>query len=40
MSGADLMAVFDSRVDFAALLVRKRRHASQTGRILIEFSQM
>lgn len=40
MTGADLMAVFDGRIDFADLLVRKRRHASQTGRILIEFPQM
>src|ERR1039458_8059244 len=40
MSGADLMAVFEGRIDFVDLLVRKRRHASQTGRILIEFSQM
>lgn len=40
MSGADLMAVFESRIDFVDLLVRKRRHASQTGRILIEFAQM
>jgi len=40
MSGADLMAVFESRIDFVDLLVRKRRHASHTGRILIEFAQM
>jgi len=40
MSGADLMAVFEGRIDFVDLLVRKRRHASQTGKILIEFSQM
>jgi hypothetical protein len=40
MSGADLMAVFEGRIDFSNLLVRKRRHASQTGKILIEFHQM
>jgi hypothetical protein len=40
MTGADLMAVFEGRIDFVDLLVRKRRHASQTGNILIEFSQM
>lgn len=40
MTGADLMAVFESRVDFVQLLIRKRRYASQTGRILIEFHQM
>ena len=40
MNGADLMAVFDRRIDFVELLVRKRRHASQTGNILLEFSQM
>jgi len=40
MTGADLMAVVDARIDFEQLLVRKRRFASQTGRILIEFHQM
>jgi hypothetical protein len=40
MTGSDLMAVLDGRIDFVDLLVRKRRHASQTGRILIEFSRM
>lgn len=40
MSGADLMAVLEGQIDFVDLLVRKRRHASQTGRILIEFSEM
>jgi hypothetical protein len=40
MTGADLMAVLEGRINFIDLLVRKRRHASQTGHILIEFSQM
>ncbi len=31
MTGADLMAVFEERIDFTTLLLRKRRHASQTG---------
>lgn len=40
MTGADLIAVFERRIDFVQLLVRKRRHASQTGNILIEYHQM
>ncbi len=36
MTGADLMAVFDDRIDFAELLRRKKRHASDTGKILFE----
>lgn len=40
MTGADLMAVFEGRVGFVDILIRKRRHASQTGCILIEYSQM
>ena len=40
MAGADFMAVLDARINFPELLIRKRRHASQTGAILIEFSQM
>lgn len=40
MTGADLMAVLEGRIDFVDMLVRKRRHASQTGCILIEFSKM
>jgi len=39
MTGADLMAVVDGRIDFLAMLVRKRRHASQTGKVLLEVSE-
>jgi hypothetical protein len=40
MDGADLMAVLDGRIAFTDLLVRKRRHASQTGAIFLRFSEM
>jgi restriction endonuclease Mrr len=33
MDGADLMAVLEERIDFVSLLLRKKRHASQTGSI-------
>jgi hypothetical protein len=36
MTGADLYAVLDARVDLVELLKRKHRHASQTGDILLE----
>lgn len=35
MEGGDLMAVLDGRVDLLQLLLRKRRHAAQTGEILL-----
>ena len=35
MDGADLMAVLEERVDFVSLIVRKKRHASQTGEIYL-----
>ena len=31
----DLMAVLEERVDFISLLIRKKRHASQTGEIYL-----
>jgi hypothetical protein len=37
--GADLMAVLEARIDFVELLRRKKRHASQTGRILFEIHE-
>jgi hypothetical protein len=40
MTGADLMAVFEERIDFTTLLLRKRRHASQTGSILLQIHEM
>jgi len=39
MTGADLMAVLEERIDFVSLVLRKRRHAAQTGNILLEFAQ-
>jgi len=40
MDGGDLMAVFEERIDFVSLLLRKKRHASQTGNIYYTFFQM
>jgi hypothetical protein len=40
MDGADLMAVLEERIDFVSLLLRKKRHASQTGNILYTYYQM
>lgn len=38
MDGIDLMAVLEGRIDFASLIVRKRRHAAQTGEIFLKFN--
>ncbi|MEX0998351.1 MAG: hypothetical protein WD000_00090 [Thermodesulfobacteriota bacterium] len=35
MDGSDLMAVLEERIDFVTLLIRKKRHASQTGQIYL-----
>jgi hypothetical protein len=35
MTGEDLMAVLEGRIDFVTLLIRKKRHAAQTGNILL-----
>ena len=40
MTGADLMAVLESRTDFISLLRRKKRHAAQTGKILLEIHEI
>jgi hypothetical protein len=40
MNGADLYMVLDGRVDLVDLLRRKYRHASQTGEVLFEATQM
>lgn len=40
MDGADLMAVFEERIDFVSLLLRKKRHAAQTGNIYLPFHQI
>jgi hypothetical protein len=35
MTGEDLVVVLEGRIDFKALLLRKRRHASQSGEMLL-----
>lgn len=40
MDGADLMAVLEERIDFITLLLRKKRHASQTGSIYMPVQQI
>ena len=40
MTGADLMAVLEGRIDFISLLLRKRRHAAQTGEILLRIHEI
>lgn len=35
LEGSDLMAVLEGRIDLLQLLLRKRRHAAQTGEILL-----
>ncbi|MBU3057227.1 MULTISPECIES: hypothetical protein [Pseudomonas] len=40
MDGADLMAVFEERIDFTSLLLRKKRYAAQTGNIYLSYYQM
>lgn len=35
MEGSDLMAVLEGRIDLIQLMLRKRRHAAQTGGILL-----
>lgn len=40
MDGADLMAVLEERIDFVSLLLRKKRHAAQTGKIYLRFHEM
>lgn len=40
MDGGDLMAVFEERIDFTSLLLRKKRHAAQTGHIYLSYHQM
>jgi hypothetical protein len=37
MDGTDLMAVFEERIDLVSLLIRKKRHAAQTGNIYLRF---
>lgn len=40
MDGADLMAVLEERIDFVTLLLRKKRHAAQTGNIFFRVHEM
>ena len=40
MDGSDLMAVLESRIDLAQLLLRKRRNASQTGNIYLRIHEI
>ena len=40
MDGMDLMAMFDDRVGLDALLLRKRRHAAQTGEVFLPVSEI
>ncbi|MCP5143270.1 MAG: restriction endonuclease [Gammaproteobacteria bacterium] len=40
MDGGDIMAVLEERIDFVSLLLRKKRHAAQTGNIYLSYYQM
>jgi len=40
MDGADLMAVLEERIDFVTLLMRKKRHAAQTGNIFLHVHEI
>ncbi len=40
MDGADLLAVLESRISLDELLLRKRRHAAQTGEVFLRVSDI
>lgn len=40
VDGGDLMAVLEERIDFISLILRKKRHAAQTGNIYLSYYQM
>lgn len=40
MDGSDLMAVLEGRIDLIQLLLRKRRHAAQTGNIYLRLHEL
>jgi hypothetical protein len=40
MDGADLLPVLEGRVDLAEVLLRKRRHAAETGNPMLRVAQM
>lgn len=40
MDGMDLLAVLENNIDIVALIIRKRRHASQTGNVYLPISNI
>jgi hypothetical protein len=40
MDGMDLLAVLENHIDIVSLIIRKRRHASQTGNIFLPVSKI
>ncbi|MDU1845223.1 MAG: hypothetical protein E6778_06725 [Niallia nealsonii] len=40
MDGMDLLAVLENQIDIVSLIIRKRRHASQTGNIFLPVSKI
>lgn len=40
MDGSDIMGVLDGRIDLSQLLLRKRRHAAQTGNIYLKLNEI
>ncbi|ALP35815.1 hypothetical protein ASL14_06170 [Paenibacillus sp. IHB B 3084] len=40
MDGTDLMAVLENQIDFVSLIVRKRKHAAQTGNIYLKINDI
>ncbi|MEB9907530.1 hypothetical protein P4K91_19440 [Bacillus anthracis] len=40
MDGMDLLAVLENRIDIVSLIVRKRRHAAQTGNIYLKVEKL
>lgn len=40
IDGADLMAVLEERIDFVSLILRKKRHAAQTGSIYLSVNEI
>jgi hypothetical protein len=40
MTGEDLMAVLEGRIDFVSLLLRKKQHAARTGNILLRIHEV
>jgi hypothetical protein len=40
MDGTDLMAILENQIDFVSLIIRKRRHAAQTGNIYLKSSEI